>query len=129
MEVIKIVLSICFLLANSGPKVNELSVLHIRGSTNFHVSASLAYTGGGRIDFFEISYRLSTSNAFIQIDDVRATSDVSNNLVWTGNFSLSDANLDAQSQSIQFLVVAVNQYNYKSNGTISEGTKKCAMYI
>ena len=95
--------------------MNELSVSQTGDEANFQVSASLAYTGGGVIDFFEVSYRLSTTSGFIKINNVPATSS-SDSLVWTGTFSISDPNFDPA--SIQFLVFAVNEFNYRSNGSI-----------
>lgn len=102
-----------------GPKVNEISVAPSRESgTTFQVSTSLAYTGGGIISFFDVSYRQSTTSAFVNIDNVPATR-AGNDLVWTGIFTISDLNVDKS--NLQFLVYVVNEFNYKSNGTIISG--------
>ena len=111
-------------LVYAGPKVNELSVLHVQNSGSFRVSASLAYTGGGNISYFEIGYRLSTSDTFFQIGKVRAVSDGISGLVWTGNFEIDINDIQSPARSVQFLVFVTNQFNFKTNGTISEGNSK-----
>ena len=92
------------------------------GETNFEVSTSLAYTGGGVINSFEISYRLSTSSESIMIENVPATS-TSDQLVWTGTFTVPDTDFNPATDvaNIQFFVFVINQFNYKSNGTIISG--------
>ena len=103
--------------------MNEISVRHL-GETNFEVSTSLAYTGGGTINSFEISYRLSTSSESMMIDNVPATSG-SDQLVWTGTFSISDTDFDPANdvKNIQFFVFgtrnlilgkALTSYQYQS---------------
>ena len=102
--------------------MNEISVSQLRASAEFEVSTSLAYTGGGAIDSFTVSYRQSTSGEFKRLGNVPATSN-SNPLVWTGTFTLSDDDFDPSTsvESIQFLVFAINQFGYQSNGSIVSG--------
>ena len=88
---------------------------------NFQVSASLAYTGGGAIRFFEVSYRFSTMEGFTPLDNVQAVAS-SDSLVWTGTFSISNEDFDPE--NVQFFVFVENELGYKSNGTVSSG-----MYI
>lgn len=91
-------------------------------SAEFEVSTSLAYTGGGVIDFFEISYRQSTSGEFRTLENVQATSS-GDPLVWTGTFTIEDSDFDPSTdvENIQFLVFVINQFGYKSNGSIVSG--------
>ena len=104
------------------PKVNEISVRQLGASAEFEVSTSLAYTGGGVIDFFEISYRQSTSGEFRTLENVQATSS-GDPLVWTGTFTIEDSDFDPSTdvENIQFLVFVINQFGYKSNGSIVSG--------
>jgi hypothetical protein len=92
-------------------------------SDEFEVSASLAYTGGGVIDYFTVSYRQSTEfGEYIELDRVSATSS-GDPLVWTGTFTISDPDFNPSTdvKNIQFLVYATNQFNHKSNGSIVQG--------
>ena len=113
--------SLC-IFVSVDPKVNEISVRQLGASAEFEVSTSLAYTGGGVIDFFEVSYRQSTSGEFRRLENVQATSS-GNPLVWTGTFTVADSDFDPSTdvENIQFLVFVINQFNYKSNGSIVSG--------
>ena len=107
------------------PKVNEISVVQVREGPNFRVSASLAYTGGGAIRFFEVSYRFSTMDPFTQLDNVPAVAS-SDSLVWTGMFSISDEDFDLE--NVQFFVFVEKELGFKSNGTLGSGTFVCASF-
>ena len=96
-------------------------MVQVEEGPNFQVSASLAYTGGGAIRFFEVSYRLSVMDGFTRLDNVPAITS-SDSLVWTGTFSISVMDFDAE--TVQFLVFVENERGFKSNGTLGLG-----MYI
>ena len=91
-------------------------------TAGFEVPTSLAYTGGGVISFFEVSYRQSTSGKFRRLENVQATPS-GDPLVWTGTFTIADSDFDPpiDVENIQFLVFIINQFNYKSNGSIVSG--------
>ena len=116
-------ISHAFFYTYADPKVNEISVRQLGASlATFEVSTSLAYTGGGVINSFDVSYRQSTSGEFRNVKSVTATSS-GDLLVWTGTFTIADADLDPSTgvENIQFLVFVNNQFGYKSNGSIVSG--------
>ena len=88
----------------------------------FEVSTSLAYTGGGAIISFDVSYRRSTSGEFRNLKSVTATSS-GDPLVWTGTYTIADADFDPSTgvENIQFLVFVNNQFGYQSNGSFVSG--------
>ena len=104
------------------PKINEISVRQLGASAEFEVSTSLAYTGGGVIDFFTVSYRQSTFGEFRELGRVLATSS-GDSLVWTGTFTISDPDFDPSTdvENIQFLVFVFNQFGFQSNGSVVSG--------
>ena len=91
-------------------------------SAEFEVSTSLAYTGGGVIDFFTVSYRQSTFGEFRELGRVPATSG-GDSLVWTGTFTISDPDFDpsTDAENTQFLVFVFNQFGFQSNGSVVLG--------
>ena len=107
---------------HADPKVNEISVRQLGASAEFEVSTSLAYTGGGVIDFFTVSYRQSTFGEFRELGRVSATSS-GDSLVWTGTFTISDPDFDPSTdgESTQFLVFVFNQFGFQSNGSVVFG--------
>lgn len=111
-----------FVHVYADPKINELSVRQLGASAEFEVSTSLAYTGGGVIDIFTVSYRQSTFGEFRELGRVSATSS-GDSLVWTGTFTISDPDFDpsTDAENIQFLVFVYNQFGFQSNGSVVLG--------
>ena len=113
---------IACIFTHADPKINEISVRQLGASAEFEVSTSLAYTGGGVIDFFTVSYRHSAFGEFRELGSVSATSS-GDSLVWTGTFTISDPDFDPSTdvENIQFLVFVFNQFGFQSNGSVVSG--------
>ena len=88
-----------------GAKVNEIDIDH-HNSTHLTVTVSLAYTGGGTIH----TIILQSSREEIRISAVQ-----SSNLVWTGDFSITDTSLNP-AERLDFLVSVQNEYGFNSDG-------------
>ena len=76
-------------------------------STHFTVIVSLAFTGGGIIS--NIILRIDNSNAGeIRIPAVQSPN---SNLVWTGDFSITDTSLNPKGR-LHFLVSVINEHGF-----------------
>ena len=85
------------------PKVNGADIER-HNSTHFTVTVSLAYTGGGAISTIILE---NSNQAPIRIP---ASPSPDSNLVWTGDFSITDTSLNPA----DFMVSVLNEHDFNS---------------
>ncbi len=97
----------------AAPLMSEVSIRrnNLRNNT-LHVTATLAYTGGGAIQLFVISYREIGTTSWIAMDrNFTASAEGNSLLVWSANI-VDDA---FQELGIELQVKVVNSQGYVSN--------------
>ena len=86
------------------PSITSLEVTKLNRTT-FNLSVSLAYTGGGAITHFRVSFRNTGTTSWISPEDIPVTQSPDSGLVWSGVVSRDEFDTSA---SLTFQVLAVN---------------------
>ncbi len=95
------------------PKLNEAVVIR-RNTTHFTAQLSLAYTGGGFITRIIIEV-FNFENENTAQFEVLATQSPNSNLVWNGDFTITDSSLVPETR-LSFIVSARNEHGFVSDG-------------
>ena len=102
------VTSVCkysFLLSFiTAPSITSLEVTRLNRTT-FNLSVSLAYTGGGDITHFRVSFRDTRTTPWTPPENIPVTSSPDSSLVWSGVMQRDEFDT---SMSLTFQVLAVN---------------------
>ena len=93
------------------PSITSLEVTRLNRTT-FNLSVSLAYTGGGAITHFRVSFRDTSTTPWTSTEDIPATPSPNSSLVWNGVVSRDE--FAAYSQ-VEFLLSVINQHGFESN--------------
>ena len=92
------------------PSITSLEVTRLN-TTTFNLSASLAYTGGGAITHFRVSFRNTRTTSWTPLENVPVTSSPDSSLVWNGVMNRDEFNT---SVSLTFQVLVVNAHGLVS---------------
>jgi len=92
------------------PSISSVEVTRLNRTT-FNLSVSLAYTGGGAITHFRISFRNTGTTSWHPLGEYPATPSPDSSLVW--NWVMSRNEFDT-SIPLTFNVLAVNSYGLVS---------------
>ena len=95
------------------PKLNEAAVIR-RNTTHFTAQLSLAYTGGGDITKIIVEV-FNFENENTAEFEILATQDPNSNLVWNGDFTITDSRLVPEAR-LSFIVSAKNEHGFVSDG-------------
>ena len=95
----------------SAPSITSLEVTRLNRAT-FNLSVSLAYTGGGAITHFRVSFRNTGTTSWDSLEDIPATPSPDSSLVWNGVVSRDE--FAAYSQ-VEFLLSVINEHGFESN--------------
>ena len=93
------------------PSITSLEVTRLN-MTTFNLSVSLAYTGGGAITHFRVSFRDTGTTPWSPLEDLPATPSPNSNLVWNGIVS---SNEFATYSQVEFMLNVINQRGFVSN--------------
>ncbi|XP_064399595.1 uncharacterized protein LOC135346038 isoform X2 [Halichondria panicea] len=104
---------ISFSTTPGNPKLNEAVVIR-RNTTHFTAQLSLAYTGGGSITKIIIEV-FNFENENTAQFEVLATQSPNSNLVWNGDFTITDSSLVPETR-LSFIVSARNEHGFVSDG-------------
>ena len=107
---ITVLLTLHILHSDPGPSISSVEVTRLN-MTTFNLSVSLAYTGGGAITHFRISFRNTGTTSWHPLGDYPATPSPDSSLVW--NWVMSRNEFDT-SIPLTFNVLAVNSYGLVS---------------
>ena len=88
----------------TAPSITSLDVTRLN-MTTFNLSVSLAYTGGGDITHFRVSFRDTRTTPWTPPENIPVTSSPDSSLVWTGVMRRDEFDT---STSLTFQVLAVN---------------------
>ena len=73
---------------------------------------SLAYTGGGAITHFRVSFRDTGTTPWTLLGEISATASPDSNLVWSGVVSRDEF---ATYSGVEFMLSVTNQRGFESN--------------
>ena len=113
---ITVLLTLHILHSDPGPSISSVEVTRLN-MTTFNLSVSLAYTGGGAITHFRVSFRNTGTTSWDSLEDIPATPSPDSSLVWNGVVSRDE--FAAYSQ-VEFLLSVINQHGFKSNTSHTE---------
>ena len=85
--------------------------------TTFNLSVSLAYTGGGAITHFRVSFRKTRTTPWTPPEEIPAIPSPNSNLVWSGVVSKNEF---AASSQVEFMLSVTNQHGFESNSIQTE---------
>ena len=85
--------------------------------TTFNLSVSLAYTGGGDITNFRVSFRKIGTTPWSLLQDISATPSPHSNLLWS---VLVSSNEFATYSQVEFMLNVTNQHGFVSNSKETE---------
>ena len=80
--------------------------------TTFNLSVSLAYTGGGAITHFRVSFRDIGSTPWTPLGDIPAIPSPDSSLLWSGVVSRDEF---ATYSQVEFMLSITNQHGFESN--------------
>ena len=110
VAVIHCKLTLCSPPAPSPPLLEVTRV----SNTTFSLSVSLAYTGGGAITHFNISFRNTGTTSWNPLGEIPATQSPDSSLVWSGIVSRDEF----AGMTLEFQVVVVNGMMYGSTAAV-----------
>ena len=99
------------LLLHPEPSISSVEVTRLNRTT-FNLSVSLAYTGGGAITHFRISFRNTENTSWIPLGEIPAIPSPDSSLVW--NWVVSRDEFATYSQ-VEFLLSVINEHGFESN--------------
>ena len=115
MNIISVlILSLTLDLANYSipePSISSVEVTRLN-MTTFNLSVSLAYTGGGAIIHFRVSFQNTGTPSWHPLEDIPATPSPNSSLVWNGVMSRDEF---AAYYQVEFLLSVINQHGFESN--------------
>ena len=94
----------------SEPHISSVAVTRLNRTT-FNLYVSLAYTGGGVITHFNVSFRNTGATSWHPLGEIPAIPSPNSSLVWNGVISRDDFDT---SIPLTFNVLAVNTHGLKS---------------
>ena len=98
------------------PSISSVEVMRLNRTT-FNFSVSLAYTGGGAITHFRVSFRNTRTTSWHPLEDIPATPSPHSSLVWNGVVSRYEF---AAYYQVELLLSVINQDGFESNSSQAE---------
>ena len=95
----------------SEPNISSFEVTRLN-ITTFNLSVSLAYTGGGAITHFRVSFWNTETTSWHPLEEIPVTLHPDSSLVWNGVVSRDEFSAHYQ---MEFLLSITNQYGFESN--------------
>ena len=99
----------------SEPSISSVAVVRLNRTT-FNLSLSLAYTGGGAITHFRISFRKTGTTSWHSLGEIPATPSPDSSLVWNGVMSRNEFDT---SIPLTFNVLVVNTHGLSAEAQVN----------
>ena len=102
-------------IAIPAPSISSVEVTRLN-MTTFNLSASLAYTGGGVITHFRVSFQNTGTTPWTPPENIPVIPSPNSNLVWSGVLNRNEF----AASPVEFMLSVTNQHGFESNSIQTE---------